>query len=344
MRERNKRITIFDKDQLPVHAVSWGLGVQSTAMVAMVLREELPRPDCIIFADPAWEVTGSYECMDHMRPLIEKAGIPFHMVSGGDLREENVTSGRTELPYYVNASRYETIEGKMQLLISDTKRAWYKAKKRSEMSGNLFPESELSLEETVHRACTDFGKKVASGHITSGWIESKTSQIVRGCTAKYKIQPVLTFLRDNYGVSLKHKVGQWLGITVDEWSRMTTSKVRASVLMYPLIDLGLSRDDCELYLHEQGIPVPPKSACIGCPYHSDAMWQLLTDEQVEDAANFEEGVNQMIAQDEMLRNLPYFANGARLHPSMVPIDERPFDDGEEGEDGTPCSGQAGCFL
>ena len=71
MRERNKRVTIFDKDQLPFHALSWGLGVQSTAMIAKVLAGELPRPDCIMFADPEWEVTGSYECLDFMRPLIE---------------------------------------------------------------------------------------------------------------------------------------------------------------------------------------------------------------------------------------------------------------------------------
>lgn len=338
-----KRITIFEMEKLPFHAISWGLGVQSTSMIAKVLAGELPRPDCIIFADPAWEVRGSYECLDFMRPLIEQARIPLHIVSGGDLRDDNINSGRTELPYYVNASRYATIEDKMELLISDTKRQWYKNKKRAGGTLPLFPEMELGLEDTIHRACTEFGKKVAAGEIESGWIEMKTSQIGRHCTSKYKIQPVLTFLRETYGIGLKKKAGQWLGITTDEFTRMATSRVKASELMYPLIDLRLSRDDCEVYLLEQGIPIPPKSACIGCPYHSDATWKLLDDEQMEDVADFEEEVNQMIANDEGLRNLPYFANGARLHPSMVPIDERPFDR-NEGEGLSPCTGSAGCFL
>lgn len=344
----NARISVFQKHKLPFHTLSWGLGLQSTAMIAKILAKELPRPDCIIFADPKWEVEGSYDTLDYMKPLIDKAGIPLHIVSAGNIREEGITSGRTELPYFVNASRYETIEGKMKLLVSDTRRAWYKAKKQQER-GNvqvLFPEAELSLEETIHHACTEFGKKVRDGVIKSGWMQMDTSQIGRQCTKKYKIQAVMKFLRKNYNVSLKKQTGQWLGITTDEWTRMTTSEIKASVLMYPLIDLGMSRDDCEDYLNEQGLPIPPKSTCKSCPYHSDKTWRELSDADIDDCADFEEGVIQMIANDPILKYLPYFANGARVHPSMVPIGERPFEKetGEVEEDGTPCMGNSGCFL
>lgn len=339
---RNDRISVFEKDRLHANSLNLGLGVQSTAMTLKVLNKELPRPDAIIFSDPMWEDEGSYENLERIRPMIEGAGIPFHIVSSGNIRENNITTGNAELPYYVNPSRYITIEEKMKLLVSDTRRQWYKDRRNAKRQGTLFPQK--SLEETIHEACTQFGKKVQAGLIKSGWKEMKTTQISRQCTKLYKIEPVTRFLRENYGADAKTPVGQWLGITVDEWHRMTTSPIKAAVLMYPLIDIGMSREDCELYLEEQGFPVPVKSACVGCPYHSTAGWNNLTDAQIDDVADFEEGVLQMIANDPKLRYYPYFVNGARVHRSMVPIDERPFKKESDEDEGSPCMGQAGCFL
>ena len=41
---------------------------------------------------------------------------------------------------------------------------------------------------------------------------------------------------------------------------------------FPLLDLGWTRADCLRFLAER-VPHPvPKSACVFCPYHSDAEW------------------------------------------------------------------------
>ena len=342
-KKRIERLSIFEKDKLKHHALNFGLGVQSTAMVLKVINNELPPPDVIVFADPMWEVEGSYENLERIKPMIKKAGIPFEIVSAGNIREDGIKLHRIEMPFFVNATRYETIEGKMKLLISDTTKAWKKAKERKEnLQQEIFAEKQLSLEETIHKACTEFGKKVQAGEITSGWKEMKTSQIGRQCTNKYKIRACMDMLREKYGASHKKPIGQWLGITTDEFTRMTTSPIKASVLMYPLIDLGLSREDCEDYLDEQGFPVPPKSSCTSCPYHSNALWNTLSDGQIEESADFEERNIQMIANDPKLKYLPYFSNGVRVHNSMQPIDERPFENKPTEETEHPCV--SGCFL
>ena len=343
-KQRSDYVSIFETERLGIHSLSWGLGGQSTALVLKAINGEIPRPDCIVFADPMWEGEGSYEILHRIQPMIDTSGIPFHIVSGGDIRHDSNAIGRTEMPFYTNASRYETIEGKMKLLVADTTKAWYKAKRESEKTPTLFPQFQKSLEDTVHEACTEFGKKVQAGIIRSGWQQMDTSQIARQCTLKFKIKPVMDLLRSTYGATHKNPVGQWLGITVDEFHRMKTSQIKASILMYPLIDLGMSREDCEIYIQEHGLPVPPKSACKGCPYHSDALWNTYTDAQIEDVALFEEEVIQMIANNPSLRYLPYFTNGVRVHNSMQPIDDRPFEKGIGLDTGSPCMGAAGCFL
>lgn len=346
-KKRIDRVSIFELEKLRHHALNFGLGVQSTVMVLKVLKGELPPPTCIVFADPMWEVADSYENLERIKPMIHKSGIPFHIVSAGDIRNDPVKLGRVEMPMFVNASRYETIEGKMNLLIKDTTKAWKKEKKRREgLQQDLFEEELLSLEETIHIACTRFGEKVKAGEIKSGWMELNTSQIGRQCTEKYKIRAVMKMLREDYGATHKNPIGQWLGITTDEFTRMKVSPVKASILMYPLIDLGMSRDDCIEYCEQEGFPVPAKSACIGCPYHSNVTWNTLTPEQIEDVAEYEEQMIQMIASHPTLKYLPYFANAVRVHRDMRPIDDYPFRNKllqiEPGE--SPCSGQAGCFL
>lgn len=348
-KKRIDRVSIFELEKLKHHALNFGLGVQSTVMVLKVLKGELPAPTCIVFADPMWEVKDSYENLERIKPMIRKSGVPFHIVSAGDIRNDPVDLHRVEMPMFVNSSRYETIEGKMELLIKDTTKAWKKKAKeieKKQAQQELFVEELLPLDETIHRACTQFGKKVQAGEIKSGWMQMNTSQIGRQCTEKYKIRAVMKMLREDYGATYKNPIGQWLGITTDEFTRMKVSPVKASVLMYPLIDLGMSRDDCIEYCEDEGYPVPAKSACIGCPYHSNKTWNTLTPEQIEDVAEYEESLIQMIASDPKLRYLPYFVNGVRAHRDMRPIDDYPFRNQllNIAESDSPCSGQAGCFL
>jgi hypothetical protein len=68
------------------------------------------------------------------------------------------------------------------------------------------------------------------------------------------------------------KVTQLLGITLDEVERMTPSKVKWAEKKYPLIDKGMRRKDCATWLKKAGLPIPPKSACVFCPFTNERRW------------------------------------------------------------------------
>ena len=116
------------------HMLNVGLGIQSTAAALMCINGDLPRPDAFIFADTGWERQGTYENFKLLKPLADDAGIPFHVVSAGkNIREEQLKYdvAHVELPYYCDPSRFETVEGKRELLIKDVKKAYRKMLKEN---------------------------------------------------------------------------------------------------------------------------------------------------------------------------------------------------------------------
>ena len=341
------RPKMTDLSKYHAHGLNVGLGIQSTAAALMCINRDLPRPDFFIFADTQWEREGTYENLEILKPLAREAGIPFHIVTGGNIREEqtNPAIARTELPYFCDPSRFATVKGKRRLLIKDIMKA-YKKRRKQMLDDGISPMFDIEMDEYLEAGLTDFDRKVAEGKIKDGWLDMKVTQIGRQCTIKYKIAPVNRFCRKHYGANKKTPLGTWLGISTDEWTRMSSSVVKAFELFYPLIDYKYSRTDCETYLKDHDYPVPVKSACVGCPFHSDPLWKDMTDKEIADAGDYEENVNIMIKNDPSLKDRPYFANGVRLHSSMTPIIQRPFDKSNsntETERDTVC-GSAGCFL
>lgn len=111
----------------------------------------------------------------------------------------------------------------------------------------------------------------------------------RQCTTKYKLQPIHQELRKILGLKPrqpvpKHsKIEMWVGISVDEISRAKPSQERWIDKKFPLVDLGLSRNQLHKWFQDN-YPgrVLPKSACIGCPYHSDAVWKDMKENAPDD--------------------------------------------------------------
>ena len=102
----------------------------------------------------------------------------------------------------------------------------------------------------------------------------------RQCTTQYKLKPIHQELRQTLGLKPrqpvpKHtKIEMWVGISVDEIGRAKPSQERWINKKFPLIELGLSRAQLHQWF-QNNYPgrTLPKSACIGCPYHSDAVWK-----------------------------------------------------------------------
>ena len=100
-------------------------------------------------------------------------------------------------------------------------------------------------------------------------------QIRRQCTHDWKLSPIRRYIRGLLlpGQPQPGAVECLQGISLDEWHRMRTSDVKYTVNRYPLVDLRMTRADCVNWLIRQGLDVPPKSACVFCPYHSKAHWR-----------------------------------------------------------------------
>jgi len=103
----------------------------------------------------------------------------------------------------------------------------------------------------------------------------------RSCTADYKIRTLHRWLRQN-GATKTNKATMLLGISTDEIERAGRGKDgTVERREYPLLTLGMNRTDCMEVIRNAGLPVPPKSSCFFCPFHSEQVWQELRRDEPE---------------------------------------------------------------
>lgn len=149
----------------------------------------------------------------------------------------------------------------------------------------------------------------------------KKGMLRRQCTQDYKIAPIKRELRKLIGAPRTGKVRrglveEWIGISLDEVSRMKESKDAWIYHRWPLVDLRMTRDDCFEWMAKHGYPTPPRSACTYCPYHSNAEWRRVRKNRKE--------WREVIAIDQLIRRGVRGINpGTRLflHAERVPIEE-----------------------
>jgi hypothetical protein len=132
----------------------------------------------------------------------------------------------------------------------------------------------------------------------------------RQCTAEYKLKPLYRKVRELLGGKTpKGGCNMWVGISTDEFQRMKPARVKYIVNSWPLIDAGLSRNDCIKWLNSNGWNAP-KSSCIGCPFHSNTEWRALTQEEFADAC----------VVDEAIRNPKNGIRGQQfVHRELIPL-------------------------
>lgn len=173
---------------------------------------------------------------------------------------------------------------------------------------------------------------VSNGNIRDDHISSETrstmpfyskggqGKSMRKCTSDYKITPVEKKIRELLGLQKyqrwpsEHVVNQWFGISLDEIQRMRVSQRQAVKFVYPLVDKRMARHDCLNWMKRNGYPQPPRSACIGCPYHSDHEWR-------EIKANRPDEWRDAVAFDSSIRRVGGMSEETFLHRQCVPLDQ-----------------------
>jgi hypothetical protein len=167
----------------------------------------------------------------------------------------------------------------------------------------------------------------------------------RKCTTDFKLKPIFKKAKELGSVKRGQKyvsVIQWIGISSDEVIRMKPSREPWAKNIWPLVDMNMSRSKCLAWMQKRGYPVPPRSACYFCPFHSDTEWRRLRDDEPHEfqrAIEFEQKMQAANAQDETAKGVPY------LHDSTVPLADVDFrTDLEMGQGhlwGNECEGMCG---
>lgn len=228
--------------------LSFGGGVQSSALLMLSLTGDEPRFDGVIFADTGWEPRAVYEHLERMERRCEDAGVPFYRVSDGNIRD-------------------------------------------------LSERDPSALGAPFHFKGADESKGMSS----------------RLCTRRLKVRPIRRKIRAEMKAAGQSSAEQAIGISIDEVQRMRDSPVKYVRNTYPLIERQWTRQRCSAYLTGLGIEVA-RSACIGCPFHSDAEWRALRERPDEwaDAVAWEREVQE---RGLHMNRVPF------LHTSRVPLEE-----------------------
>lgn len=155
----------------------------------------------------------------------------------------------------------------------------------------------------------------------------------RQCSKDYKVEPIeRTIRREMLGLAPGRpvprgvEIHQYIGFSLDEAGRSKrlreVKQKRGWHFHFPLIDRFWTRSDCLNYLAKNVPHKVPRSACVCCPYRSDAEWLWLQQ-------NDPEGFQRAIDIDRALRTSGSVANRDMsqqmyLHRSCKPLEQVQF--------------------
>lgn len=178
--------------------------------------------------------------------------------------------------------------------------------------------------------------------VAAPFYTGKGGQGRRQCTREFKIEPLEKKQRELLGYQPRQVIPPgtcevWIGISTDEVVRAGSAFSRWCVNRYPLLEKRMSRVDCARWLEARGHRVPPKSACVYCPYRSNQEWRFLRD-------NDPQGFADAVALDEFIRDNTKLDNYAYVHRSRKPLTEVDFSTDEDNGQGMLSFCEGGCGL
>jgi len=170
-------------------------------------------------------------------------------------------------------------------------------------------------EDTIRRSKTSAGRVAAvPWHMLMPNGDKAMGR--RQCTHEYKLVPLTKKTRELVGLVPRQRAKGILcetliGISTDEAMRMKPSKEPWKVHVFPLIDKGMTRQHCLNWMERNGYPQPPKSSCIGCPFHSDYEWRSIKADP--------ESWDDAVEIDAIIRHQPKIRGMQFMHKSCIPL-------------------------
>ena len=102
------------------------------------------------------------------------------------------------------------------------------------------------------------------------------------------------------------------------------------------MDMMMKRSDCIQFFKDKSYPIPVKSSCVFCPYHSDSYWLEMKKE------NSKEG-KTAIKVDGAIRDSSQRGKRDKLylHRSLKPLNEVYFQENQLDMFENECEGHCG---
>ena len=213
---------------------------------------------------------------------------------------------------------------------------------------------ETQLSFPVYRVINGAGLKDQPAMIP--FFIKSGGMLKRSCTEKYKIRPVMRKVRELMGLIKGQRsrtpVNLWIGISTDEAIRMKPAQVQYVKNIWPLIDAGMTRQNCLSWMKKNNYPMPGKSSCIVCPYHDDKTWREM---KINEPEEFSQAVKYDVQYRNEIEGWAIDKKDLRkkdegfqvfLHRSLKPLGEIDFrnleDMGQQRlEFGEECEGMCG---
>nr|WP_105430397.1 hypothetical protein [Neorhizobium sp. T6_25] len=179
------------------------------------------------------------------------------------------------------------------------------------------------LSDRIRARANGGGSKLQDRFVTIPAFTANGGMGKRQCTRDFKLDPMAREKRRLLGYAKGQRVPTgvvvetWIGISTDEVVRAGAAFDRWEVTRYPLLELRMSRRDCVAWLIQHGYPVPPKSACVYCPYRTDAEWNWLK-------INDPEAFAVACEIDVLIRDTPGMKHQEYLHRSLMPLADIDF--------------------
>lgn len=156
---------------------------------------------------------------------------------------------------------------------------------------------------------------------------TKTGKLSTFCSGEWKARVVERYARTILGIP---SYTAWIDFSLDERRRVKGKEGKR----FPLIDLNLTRTDCEAIIASAGLPIPPKSRCYMCPHQHNAEWREVRAVPELWAA--------ALSVDEEMREADD-RGAVYLHADRVPLGEADIDSPDRGEPNRQC-GMGLCYV
>ena len=144
------------------------------------------------------------------------------------------------------------------------------------------------------------------------------SMLPKQCSKDYKTRVVAREVQRILGIDpgkrgpAEPTVEMWVGMTMDELTRVATNEKKWIHNRHPLVERGMNRRDCIRWAEERQYRVPQKSSCKFCPFRDNPSWQAMSENDPEDFA-------EACDWDDAMRTIPGFEGQLFIHRRFVPL-------------------------